>query len=86
MDHLEEALREAQDIIYDYVQATEQAKRLMAKYEIAKDVIDRGMGMWQCPTCQKFISFGNEYCHWCGQKLEWEKKMEKSQPKRRKRK
>ena len=77
MRHLDEALREAQDIIYDYSQATEQASRLIEKYETVKDAIQRGNGTfdtWQCPNCQKFISFGNEHCHWCGQRLGWEPK------------
>ena len=81
-----QALNEAMDIIYDYGEAAEQAKRLIAKYETVKDAIERGMGSWQCPNCQKFISFGNEHCHWCGQRLGWETNITKSQPKRRKRK
>lgn len=64
-------LDEAMDIIYDYGEAVGQARRLTEKYETTKDAIERGMGTWQCPTCQKLISFGNEHCHWCGQKLGW---------------
>lgn len=70
-----QALDEAMDIIYDYGGAAEQAKRLIQKYETVKDAIERGMGTWQCPNCQKFISFGNEHCHWCGQRLGWEPKI-----------
>ncbi len=68
----DEMLDEAMDIIYDYEKAVEQTQDLLDKYETLKPIIDRGMGNWQCPTCQKFISFGNEHCHWCGQKIEWE--------------
>ena len=87
MKHLEEALREAIDIIFDYWKATEQTKTLIDKYEKEKSVVRRGNGefnTWQCPTCQQFIGYGNNHCHWCGQKLGWEKA--RSQPKRRKKK
>lgn len=66
-----EALDEAMDIIYDYEQAVTTSARLIAKHETVKDAIDRGMGLWQCPDCQRMISYGNEYCHWCGRRLGW---------------
>ena len=87
-DKDKEALDEAMDIVHDYGLATEQAKRLTEKYETTKAVIQRGNGgfdTWQCPTCHQFIGYGNEHCHWCGQKLGWDIRP-KSQPKRRKRK
>ena len=69
-----EVLDETMDIIHDYGLAVDQANRLTEKYETVKNAIDRGVGNFQCPTCQKFISFGNEHCHWCGQRLGWEPK------------
>ena len=74
MEHLAQALSEACDIIYDYEKATEQAARMAEKYETSKKAIMRGSGnlaSWQCPDCQKFISHGNEHCHWCGRKIGW---------------
>lgn len=75
-----EAVDEAMDIIFDYEKAVAQAVELLLKYETARDAIRRGTGSmatWQCPTCQKFIGYGNEHCHWCGQKLGWEIKPKK---------
>lgn len=71
------ALDEAMDIINDYGQVTAQAARLEAKYETAKEVIRRGMGMYQCPDCMKLVNFGNEHCHWCGRRLGWGQKPKK---------
>ena len=82
---LYEACQEACDILYDYEQMASQAARITERYETAKAVIDRGMDTWQCPECMKFISYGNEHCHWCGRRLDWNQRI-KSQPKRRKRK
>lgn len=37
-----------------------------------------GVKMWHCPVCNKEIisdwnkDFANNYCHHCGQKLDWE--------------
>ena len=75
MHHMEEALSEARDIIYDYWKATEQTNRLTMKYETPKAAIGRGTGdfmTWQCPSCQQFVGRGNEHCRWCGQMLGWE--------------
>ena len=86
MKHLEESLREAIDIIFDYAQAADQTARLTEKYETPKGAIRRSSGMfntWQCPDCQKFIGYGNEHCHWCGRMIGWEKKAAKTQRKRR---
>ena len=80
MEHMAQSVSEAIDIIYDYANATEQASRLMQKYETPKDVIRRGDGMfdtWQCPDCMNFIQYGNEHCHWCGRKIGWELKPKK---------
>ena len=80
------ALDEAMDIIHDYALVTEQAARLMQKYETPKDVIRRGNGMfdaWQCPDCQGFIQHGNEHCHWCGRKIGWGLKPQKTKKRKR---
>ena len=69
---LADACQEACDILFDYEQAAAQSARMTERYETAKAVIDRGMDTWQCPECMKFISYGNEYCHWCGQRLDWD--------------
>ena len=68
-----EALQEAIDIIYDYEKATEQAKELMQKYEVAELVIRHEMGIYVCPLCGKMAREHYSHCHWCGKKLQWDK-------------
>jgi len=65
------ALGEAMDIINDYGLMAEQYKALMEKYEFAKNAINRGMGVYQCPDCGRRVNRGNEHCHWCGRKIAW---------------
>lgn len=77
MEHMQQAITEALDIIFDYEKATAQTAELLQKYEAPKNAIMRGNGnfaTWQCPDCQQFIGYGNEHCHWCGRKLSWEYK------------
>ena len=66
-----EALQEAGDIIADYEAAVAQTAELIRKYEQAEPAINRGMGYWQCPECQKRTSEGHSHCHWCGKALDW---------------
>lgn len=68
-----EALQDAIDIIYDYEKATEQAKELMQKYEVAELVIRHEMGIYVCPLCGKRTEENHSHCHWCGKKLQWDK-------------
>lgn len=68
-----EALQEAIDIIYDYEKATEQAKELIQKYEVAEFTIQREMGIYVCPLCGKRAGENHSHCHWCGKKLKWDK-------------
>lgn len=67
-----EALQDAIDIIYDYEKATEQAKELMQKYEVAELVIRHEMGIYVCPLCGKMARENYSHCHWCGKKLQWD--------------
>lgn len=72
---LEDACREACDILFDYDRAAAQAARLSAKYEVPKGAVRRRNGpvdLWQCPDCHNFIGYGNEHCHWCGRRLGWD--------------
>ena len=66
-----EALQEAGDIIADYEAAVAQTAELIRKYEQEEPAINRGMGYWQCPECQKRTSEGHSHCHWCGKALGW---------------
>lgn len=74
------AISEASDIIYDYDRAADVSARLSEKHEKPKNAIRRGNGdfaTWQCPDCQNFIGYGNQYCHWCGRKLGWDHRISK---------
>ena len=68
-----EALQEAIDIIYDYEKATEQAKELIQKYEVAEIVIQRETDVYVCPVCGRRTGYNHSHCHWCGKKLKWDK-------------
>lgn len=81
-----ETLDEAMDIIVDYEKATEQLSMMMKKYEAAKDVNDRGAGMYQCPDCFGTVYHGNEHCRRCGRRLGWPLKEKRQEEKKQRRK
>ena len=66
-----DALDEAMDIIADYEKVTEQLSQMIQKYEVEKDPIDRGMGVYQCPDCSCMVNLGHEHCRRCGRRLGW---------------
>lgn len=69
------AVEEAADIVHDYEAATQTAARLSRQYETPKRIIRRGSGSfntWQCPTCHRYIGYKNDFCHWCGQRIQWD--------------
>lgn len=72
-----EALEEAGDIIADYEAAVAQTAELQRKYEQPEPAINRGMGFWQCPECQKRTYEGNSHCNWCGKALDWNRRRKK---------
>lgn len=46
--------------------------------QIARTPVNRcaAFAIAQCPHCNGTISFHHKYCHWCGQKLDWEEEDE----------
>lgn len=72
------------EIIYSskYVKAYEMAIKALEKQIPKKPYLKQegllGIKMWHCSVCDKAVvsdwnrDLGNNYCHHCGQKLDWE--------------
>ena len=72
-DDDKKAVAEAADIISDYSAATTQTARMMQHYEAAAAAVTRAPGVFTCPACGRRINAMNDFCHWCGKKLSWER-------------
>lgn len=70
----EAALERAMDIVYDYQSMAEQLSSYQER-DNAKEPIYRGTDLYTCPVCGRRCGVNNSYCHWCGQKMDWESKM-----------
>ena len=66
------AVAEACDIISDYDAACQSAARMTARYETPALAIKKDDFGYCCPTCGRWIRVPDSWCHWCGQRIEWD--------------
>lgn len=65
------ALNEAMDIVNDYGKMAEQYRKVVSKYEVAKDAVRNGAGIYLCPDCSSRVFPEHEHCRRCGRRLGW---------------
>lgn len=71
-DYITKALEEVQQ--YRAIGTVEEFRAAMEKQTDEKPTAVHGIfggTEYECKNCGSNVCYGDEYCRWCGQKLEW---------------
>ena len=61
---------EAKDLVHDYNALTKQYQAMYRRFGDAGHAVHKD-GVWHCPNCNRRVTPGHSFCHWCGKKMEW---------------
>ena len=62
--------REAEDLVRDYNTLAKQYQAMYKRHGTADKAVHKD-GVWHCPNCNRRVTPGHSFCHWCGKKMEW---------------
>ncbi len=62
-------IEEAKDLVHDYNALAKQYQAMYERFGTAGHAVHKD-SIWHCPNCNRKVTLGHSFCHWCGKKME----------------